>query len=343
MRCWYSPYRLVFKVPSRTSREILTYKDVYYIRLLDENTGKAGIGECAVFPGLSYDYRPGYADTLIQACKTLTKGILPQLDNWPSIKFGIEGAMADLAAAPSLWHSGKTVITINGLIWMGSAEEMIRRVEQKLKLGFRCLKLKIGGINFNKELAILNDIRSAYPEQSLEIRLDANGAFSKEDALVKLEKLSRFGIHSIEQPLRQGQWEAMAELCRVSPIKIALDEELINVIQEPDKRKLLEIILPQYIILKPSLCGGLSGADSWIDLAEEYNIGWWATSALESNVGLDTIANWVSAKHPAIPQGLGTGELYVNNIQSPLFLQNDKLQYNSNAYWNWPKLDWIKI
>jgi len=311
--------------------------------LLDEDTGKEGIGECAVFPGLSYDYRPGYADTLVYACKTLTKGTLPQLDNWPSIKFGIEGAMSNLAAAPSLWHSGKTAITINGLIWMGSAEEMIRRVEQKLQLGFRCLKLKIGGIDFNKELAILNDIRSVYPEQSLEIRLDANGAFSKGDALVKLEKLSRFGIHSIEQPIRQGQWEAMAELCRVSPIKIALDEELINVIQKPDRRKLLEVIMPQYIILKPSLCGGLSGADSWIDLAEEYNIGWWATSALESNVGLDAIANWVSAKHPVIPQGLGTGELYVNNIQSPLFLQNDKLQYDSNVYWSWPKLDWIKI
>lgn len=342
MECQYAKYKLVFKQPSRTSREVLTTKDVYFIRLHDTESGMTSVGECAVFPGLSIDYRDNYESKLIQTCHELEVGEDSNLSQWPSIKFGVEGALAGLKTNASEWRAGNFPITINGLVWMGNANEMIERLESKIALGFQCIKLKIGGIDFDSELKILKLIRNKLGKE-LEIRLDANGAFTPENALRQLEVLCQFNIHSIEQPIKQGQWQIMAELCRLSPIKIALDEELIALCDDEAKIQMLDIIKPAYIILKPTLCGGLTGSDRWIELASQRNIGWWATSALESNIGLNTIANWVSRYHPTMPQGLGTGELYTNNIPSPLRLNGERLSYDPCGVWDFQQIEWRNI
>lgn len=343
MKASYAKHRLQFKVPSRTSREILTYKDVWYIRLTDTCSGNTGIGECAVFPGLSCDWDNDYENQIINTCRTLSQGEVPDLTNLPSIKFGVESALQQINGKKSGWHSGETTIVINGLVWMGSEEEMLERVAEKLSQGFRCIKLKIGGIDFLREIEILKAIRAEYPASAIELRLDANGAFSSRDALEKLEMLAKYDIHSIEQPIKQGQWSTMKEICKKSPIAIALDEELIGINSPSGKTTMLETIQPQFIILKPTLCGGLSGSDEWIALAEELNIDWWATSALESNVGLNAIANWVSKYHLSMPQGLGTGALYTNNIPSPLTLRGENLEYDRNGFWDYSQLNWKEV
>ena len=317
-------HRLFFKTPSRTSREVL-------------------IGECAVFPGLSCDWTPDYERVLHEVCCDIKNSETPDLSQLPSIKFGVESAMAQFQDVYSDWRQGRCTITINGLVWMGSEQEMMQRVSEKIEQGFRCIKLKIGGIDFNREIAILRSIRSNFSADIVELRLDANGSFLRHEALQKLDELAQFQIHSIEQPIKQGLWRDMNEICSKSPIPIALDEELIGLNICSDKERMLDTVVPQYIILKPTLCGGLSGSDEWIRLARQRNIGWWATSALESNVGLDSIANWVSAYHPNMPQGLGTGELYTNNIPSPLVLSGERLSYNLNGSWDFSKLNWVKI
>lgn len=339
----YARHRLNFKVPSRTSREVLTYKDVWYIRLTDTSSGKSGIGECAVFPGLSCDWREDYESLIVKTCRSLTKGETPDIADFPSIKFGVESAVRQLSDTQSSWHRGESSIVINGLVWMGSEEEMINRVAEKLSQGFRCIKLKIGGIDFLREIEILKAIRAEYPAEMIELRLDANGAFSPQNALEKLEMLARYDIHSIEQPIKQGQWKIMGETCKNSPIPIALDEELIGINDTSKKSEMLDAVKPQYIILKPTLCGGFSGSDEWIALAQERGINWWATSALESNVGLDAIADWVCGYKPTMPQGLGTGALYTNNIPSPLTLAGENLGYASQPTWDYSQLNWIEV
>lgn len=342
MNVSYARHRLIFKMPSRTSRELLTYKDVWYILLNDTDSGRTGIGECAVFPGLSCDWSANYENKLIEICHRISNGNMPDLTDFPSIKFGIESAMSQLNNIKTRWHKGELSIIINGLVWIGTQDEMLHRVEEKLNLGFKCIKLKIGGIDFNRELEILAAIRSQYSRAQIELRLDANGAFQPHNALEKLDQLAKYDIHSIEQPIRQGQWQKMSEICKKSPIPIALDEELIGIKQRTQKEALLKAIHPQYIILKPTLCGGLSGSDEWIELARYYGINWWATSALESNVGLDAIANWVSDYNPEMPQGLGTGALYTNNIPSPLTLVGENLSYDANGCWDYSQLNWVK-
>lgn len=191
------------------------------------------------------------------------------------------------------------------------------------------MKLKIGGIDFQEELSILDTLRKEFTVEDIELRLDANGAFSPENAMERLERLSRYNIHSIEQPIRAGQWQEMARLCERSPIPIALDEELIGFSSDASKEMLLETVRPQYIILKPALCGGFAEADRWISMAKKRNIGWWATSALESNIGLNAIAQWVARYRPTIPQGLGTGLLYTDNFPSTLRLDGDKMWFDT--------------
>lgn len=345
----YCRYRLIFKSEARTSRSVMLHKNTWFVRLHDSESGKTGIGECALFEGLSSDDKPTYEARLSGACRALMEGRNPDLRDYPSIRFGVETALTDLANGgemkpfPSSWSLGERAIAINGLVWMGSAEQMQERVAQKIDAGFKCVKLKIGGVDFDDEVAILRSIRSAFSANQIEIRLDANGAFAPSEALRKLDILASFDIHSIEQPIRQNQLKEMAEICRKSPIPIALDEELIGRNSTDEKKRMLEMVRPAYVILKPALCGGFSGADEWINVAETVGLGWWATSALESNIGLNAIAQWVSLKDTKMPQGLGTGALYVNNIESPIVQTGDSLRYNSEECWVIPEMQWMDV
>lgn len=341
MRAEYKKYSLIFKEAAITSRNTLLAKDTYFIKVWDdENPTHFGVGEASLFRGLSAEDCPEYEEKLRKVCANINNIDLSQLKRWSSILFGIETALQDLKNEgrrmlyDSQFSRGEEGIRINGLIWMGNKEQMAERISQKLSQGFKCLKLKIGGIDFASEIELIKSIRNRFPKDILELRLDANGAFLPDEALSKLETLSQFDVHSIEQPIKQGNYNAMAEICKNSPIPIALDEELIGVVESVAKKELLDSIKPQYIILKPSLAGGFASSDEWIALAEERGIGWWATSALESNIGLNAIAQWLSAKKTIMPQGLGTGQLYINNINSPLYIGGDKLYLSPTADWD---------
>lgn len=344
----YTPYTLDFKFPARTSREVMSRKLTYFVKVWDEsNPERFGIGECALFKGLSCDDVPSYEEVLSQACMNINELDQDDLKDYPSILFGIETALLDLknganrSPFPSAWSKGDSEIRINGLVWMGSVAEMQQRIEEKLERGFKCLKFKIGGEDFNQEYALLENVRKRFSPDLLEIRLDANGAFTSANAIDRLNLLSRLHIHSLEQPVAPGQSDVMARICRESPIPIALDEELIGHNDANDKLQLLSELKPQYIILKPALCGGFSGAMEWISIARLLSIGWWATSALESNIGLNAIAQWVSTMHTTMPQGLGTGALYLNNIKSPIVQERDIIKYNPAQKWEIPRLKWI--
>ncbi len=347
LKAQFARYCLHFRQPARTSREVLTEKPTYFIKIFDESAPETfGIGECAVFKGLSFDDRPDYETKLAHVCDNINDITMDELREWPSILFGIETAMLDLKNGgvrkpfPSAWSDGDSAITINGLVWMGSIDEMRGRIEEKIAGGFKCLKFKIGGEDFNEELSLIRNVRERFSPSELEIRLDANGAFTPENALNRIGQLAPYCIHSLEQPVRAGQIDEMARICRESPIDIALDEELIGVCNPEEKYSLLEKIRPSYVILKPTLCGGISGSMEWISIAELQSIGWWATSALESNIGLNAIAQWVSTMKVEMPQGLGTGALYTNNIPSPIIQTRDVIRYNPETSWDIPNLEW---
>lgn len=336
----YQKHILNFKQPSGTSRGVLKTKETWF--LFVNNKDAQGIGECGMFKGLSVDDRPDYEEKLQWVCDNINLELailLDELTEFPSIQFGLEMALKSLAAEnqfelfPSEFTKGKKSIPINGLIWMGTEEFMRKQIKDKVEAGFTCIKMKIGAINFQTEIHLLKSIRKEFSSKDIELRVDANGAFSPSEALEKLKVLSQFDLHSIEQPIRQGQIEHMAELCNTTPLPIALDEELIGIFSKNNKQGLLQIINPQYIILKPTLVGGFQGSDAWIDLAEQHNIGWWMTSALESNVGLNAIAQYTYTKYNELPQGLGTGSLFTNNIESPLEVENGTLRYNKNNSW----------
>ena len=341
MKATYKKHILNFKVPSSTSRGILKTKETWFIII--ENHGKKGIGECGILRGLSADDRPDYEAQLQYTCNNIEKGLdvlYSENEEFPSIQIGLEMAFKSLEAKdpfilfPSTFSKGNDSIPINGLIWMGDKSFMNQQIKQKIADGFDCIKLKIGAIDFQTELDILKGIRQNFSESDIEIRVDANGAFSIDSALEKLKRLSDYKLHSIEQPIKPNQWDQMAKLCEKTPLAIALDEELIGVFNEENKQELLSTINPQYIILKPSFIGGFKGSDTWISLAEKQNIGWWITSALESNVGLNGIAQYTYLKGVTMPQGLGTGSLFTNNISSPLTVKNGTLQYNTNLNWD---------
>jgi len=334
MEASYFRYLLQFKRPSGTSRGVLLDKETFILEI-SEN-GKKGVGECAIFRGLSFDDRPDYEDKLKWLCENIKKDfadLKEELKDFPSIWFGYEQAILNLKHGGSLYFpseftEGKSAITINGLIWMGEIGYMEEQIEEKLEKGFHCIKLKIG-VNWKEEHIILQKLREKFSKDQLELRVDANGGFNKEEAVLVLQQLADLDIHSIEQPIKAGNWHDMKELCSKTPTPIALDEELIG-ITDPDKKKLLlETVKPQYIILKPALVGGFSGSDEWISLAEEQNIGWWITSALESNIGLNAIAQYTVTKKNPMPQGLGTGSLFVNNFESSLDLRNELLWFKA--------------
>ncbi|MFD2602860.1 o-succinylbenzoate synthase [Flavobacterium suzhouense] len=340
MKASYKKYILDFKRPSGTSRGVLTQKETWFLIL--EDNGKTGIGECGILRTLSIDDRPDYEEKLKWVCENIHLGeeyLWNSLNEFPSIQFGLEMAFQSLKSNnpyllfPSAFTDGTKGIDINGLVWMGEESYMKQQIEEKLEQGFDCIKLKIGAIDFDKELNLLRFIRSNFSAEDIEIRVDANGAFSSTDALYKLTQLNSFQLHSIEQPVKQGQFDLMADLCQKTPFPIALDEELIGVFGYKNKEALLQKIKPQYIILKPSLIGGFRGSREWIDIAEKMNIGWWITSALESNIGLNAIAQWTFLQNNPMPQGLGTGGLYTNNFDSPLEVVNGKLIYNPDIMW----------
>lgn len=332
MTAKYFRYLLEFKRPSGTSRGVLHEKETFIFEV--EENGKKGTGECAIFRGLSFDDRPDYEEKLQWLCDNISQDdhyLKEQLMEFPSIWFGYEQAILNLKHGgnlyfPSEFTEGKASIMINGLIWMGDIHYMEEQIREKLQLGFHCIKLKIG-VDWKSEHRILQELRSKFSKDELELRVDANGGFSREEAEIVLQQLADLHIHSIEQPIKAGNWDAMASLCAGTPTPIALDEELIGITDPLEKKKLLESIKPQYIILKPALAGGFSGSDEWISLAEEQNIGWWITSALESNIGLNAIAQYTYTKKNPMPQGLGTGSLFVNNFESNLELRNELLWF----------------
>lgn len=342
-------YRLNFRFAAGTSRGVLHHKDSTYL-IISEN-GRRGIGECSTITDLSPDDKSRYPSIICQVTDYLNNngrnGIfetLTELDSFPSVKFGLEMALADFDKEgegilfDSDFSKGLSGIPINGLVWMGDKSFMERQIKDKLDQGYHCIKLKIGALDFETEISILKSVRDLFSENELEIRVDANGAFASDQAMFKLDKLSTFRIHSIEQPIRQGQWREMAELCKNSPIPIALDEELIAVKGE-DRNKLLNIIRPQYVILKPSLLGGFRDSEDWISMCNNLGIQWWVTSALESNVGLSAIAQWTSTLGNSLPQGLGTGQLYDNNIFSPLEIANARLWNRKELAWDYRLLE----
>lgn len=326
---------LHFKQPAGTSRGVYTERKVWYVTLSDGD--RRGVGECAPLPDLSCDAMndEAYGKILRERCETVRRtGEIPydDLRDYPSMLFGIETAWLSLKNGDRLFDTkfsrGEAGIPINGLVWMGNYDEMLQRMEDKLDKGFRCVKLKIGAIGFEQELDLVKRIRERFSFHEVELRLDANGAFKYEEALYKLELLSQYAIHSIEQPIKAGQWAYMAELCRESPLPIALDEELIGVNDPEMKRHMLNIIKPRYIILKPSLHGGMMGCREWIAAAKEQGIGSWITSALESNIGLNAVAQFASdvyGDHIRMPQGLGTGQLFTDNIDMGLDIRDDML------------------
>jgi len=350
----YLKYTLRFRFEAGTSRGVLTEKDSYIVRIYDdENPMVMGLGECGPLRGLSLDDQPDFEQRLGDLCRYFSKLDL-QLFSWnvpivlnqligqelPSVLFGFETAMLDYLSggqriiADNDFVRGVRSLPINGLVWMGDAPFMQRQVEEKLAAGYTTLKLKIGAINFEQELALLASIRERFTAEQITLRVDANGAFSPDEAMDKLTRLSAFQLHSIEQPIHAGNHDFMAELCRHSPLPIALDEELIGHMEYVDKFRLLKKIQPQFVVLKPTLLGGLRHADEWIELANRLNIGWWITSALESNIGLNAIAQYTAKYRHLLPQGLGTGQLYHNNFDSPLHTENGQISYKPGEQWN---------
>lgn len=340
MKATYHKYILHFKQPSGTSRGVLTDKETWFL-VLEEN-GIKGIGECGILRGLSADDRPDYEDKLQWVCDNIHLGaekLWEALMEFPSIQFGVEMAFLSLQSEnpfvllPSKFTSGAASIAINGLVWMGDEAFMKRQIEEKIEQGFRCIKMKIGAIDFEKEKALLRFIRQNFDAQTMEIRVDANGAFSENEALDKINQITGFQIHSIEQPIQKNKTDTMSVLCKNTQLPIALDEELIGVFSMTDKEALLQKVRPQYIILKPSFIGGFRGTSEWIALAEKYQIGWWITSALESNIGLNAIAQFTYLQNNPMPQGLGTGALYTNNFESPLQVAQGQLWYRNGVEW----------
>ncbi len=340
MKASYKNYLLHFKQASGTSRGVLKTKETYFILL--EKEDKIGYGETGLFRGLSADDKPDYEEKLNWTCQNIHLGLeelLIRLIEYPSIQFGLEQAFLSLKSSngfdlfPSQFTEGKTSIPINGLVWMGNEEFMQQQIEAKLVAGFNTIKMKIGAIDFETEIKLLQSIRANYSAKEITLRVDANGAFTPKNALDKLDRLASLDIHSIEQPIKQGQVKEMRDLCVKTPVPIALDEELIGVFTYEDKKELLQDINPQYIILKPSLLGGIKGSNEWISLANKQNIPYWITSALESNIGLNAICQYTHTLDVTLPQGLGTGSLFSNNIESPLEVSKGSIGYNIKKSW----------
>lgn len=345
MKAYFQKRFLKFKNPAGTSRGILKTKPSWYIYLYDEeDPSYKGVGECSIIPGLSIDDEEKIEVTLSEICKKINANdynFKDTLPDFPAIQFALETAYLDYHVKgskvlfPSSFTEGEQGIHINGLIWMGSLSSMQEQIENKLSNNFQCIKIKIGALNFKDEFSLLKKLRERYSTKDLEIRVDANGAYTPQEAYENMGKLAGLNIHSIEQPIIPTQIYEMAELCSKAPIPVALDEELFGITPVENKRKLIEIIKPHYLVLKPSMLGGFNETLHWINIAKSFQIGWWITSALESNIGLNAIAQWTFKQNVTIPQGLGTGNLFINNINSPLIINKEQLFYDPIKNWNY--------
>lgn len=331
------PRTLTFRQPAGTSRGIYHVRRVWYVVAHDGT--RTGIGECAPLHDLSADYTPDYEAVLRQCCDrvALTGEVdTPSLETRPSVLFGLETAMlslrrGDSALGDTPFARGECGIDINGLIWMGDHDTMLARIDDKLQSGCRCMKVKIGAIDFAAETDLLSHIRAAFPASRLELRVDANGGFTEDDVYAKLDTLARFDLHSIEQPVRAGQWRLMADIAKHSPVPVALDEEMIGVHGRDDMAALLDTIRPAYIVIKPTLHGGMTYGAQWIDMARERGIGWWITSALETNIGLNAIAHWCASYRTEMAQGLGTGLLFTDNVDAGLAMDDGRLWFRRSV------------
>jgi O-succinylbenzoate synthase len=351
IKAQFYKHTLNFSFDAGTSRGVLKKKDSYFIKIFNkENPQVFGLGEAGPLMGLSLDSGNVARDQLLSIVSVINSGdyedlasLKSGLENFPSVLFALETAILDFENEGKReifktdFFSSFEKIAINGLVWMGTPDFMQKQIIEKLENGFDTIKLKIGAIDFDEELKLLAFIRKQFSVDNITIRVDANGAFSPNQATEKLKRLSEFNIHSIEQPIKDGQEQFMASLCEKNIIPIALDEELIK--NSGKERHLLETIKPQYIILKPTLMGGISGSLNWINTAESLNIKWWMTSALESNVGLNAICQLASQLKNTLPQGLGTGKLFTNNFESPLTVESGQISYDSKKAWN---LDFFK-
>ncbi len=342
MKASWQKYKLEFKTPAGTSRGVLKEKDCYFIIL--QSDLRKGIGECGLLRGLSADDRPDYEDKLNEVCAAINEGSSPNsvhldLNQWPSIQAGLEMASLDFQSEnhilfPSDFTDGLERQPINGLIWMGDKDHMLMQVRERIERGFLVLKMKIGAIDIESELDILSQIRKEFGPHEIQLRVDANGAFEPKQAPRILSRLDQLRIHSIEQPIKAGQPEEMAKLCEKCILPIALDEELIGVYHKSDKEKMLDFIKPQFIILKPSFLGGFKKSEEWIEMAEKRHIGWWVTSALESNLGLNAISQWNYTLYGHLASGLGTGSLYTNNFETPLRQVRGTVAYEQESNWD---------
>ena len=348
IRASWHPYTLHFRQPAGTSRGVLRQRETFFLRLEDEN-GATGWGECAPVPGLSPDHRAELPQMLERLCTALNQGRSPEevageleLARWPALGFALETARLDLATGgrqrlfATPFTRGEAALPIHGLIWMDSPEGLVAQVARKVAQGFRVIKMKVGALDFATERQVLAEIRRRYPAEQVELRLDANGAFAPDEALARLKELAPFQVRFLEQPIKPGQWDALAEICARSPVPIALDEELIGHVTDQARQALLERVRPQHLVLKPTLLGGLAPTESWIRLAQERGIGWWINSALESNLGLGVLAQWTShvAESPARVHGLGTGRLFVDNLPGPICLEGTGLVMDPAGEWD---------
>lgn len=332
----YHKYILEFNFPAGTSRGVLNEKVSWFIDLYDDSYPEIiGRGECSLIKGLSPDKETGYEEMLAHVCSGPERFLSfsePELEDFPSIRFGLEMAQQDLNKEgkgllfESDFTNGQAGIPINGLIWMGSKQNMLQQVKQRIDEGFTCIKMKIGALDFDEEIDLLRTVRKEFPSDSIQLRVDANGAFLADEAMEKLKKLSEFHLHSIEQPINPGNWQIMAALCEQTPLPIALDEELFAPAADGNKSYLLRTIKPQYLVLKPSLLGGFAKTQEWINEAESMKIGWWITSSLETNIGLNALAQWTYTLKNPMHHGLGTGKLFLNNLPGNLFIENGYLR-----------------
>ncbi|MCE6989519.1 o-succinylbenzoate synthase [Dyadobacter sp. CY323] len=349
----YQPYTLRFRKEAGTSRGVLTQKTSWILKVTDsEQPGVEGYGECGPLPGLSVDDIPDFEMQLSSVCDLFNEldldvfpfnlsiildQVVPQ--HLPSVRFGVETALMDIMNGgrrilfKNAFTEGRQGILMNGLIWMGSFDEMLEQISDKLSQGFTTLKMKVGAIDFEQECRILESVRGQFDKNDITLRVDANGAFHEEDVKYKLGELATFDLHSIEQPVKAGQVRLMADLCSSSPVPVALDEELIGYFDYREKFSLLKKLAPPFIILKPTLLGGFQHTNEWIEIANRLKIDWWITSALESNIGLNAIAQYTASKNNSLPQGLGTGQLYHNNFESPLTVKNGELFYDLEKNW----------
>lgn len=345
MICYYKKFNLHFKKPGGTSRGVLLDKSTYFIFL--EEDGKTAYGECNLFTNLSCDDRPGYEEKLQDICNRLPEEkhkLLEELNDWPSIYFGVETVLKDwkngsqqIIFPQAIGDNGFSIPT-NGLIWMGPKEEMKQQIVNQLKRGYTSIKLKVGAIDFESELELISYIRKEVSSEEVEVRLDANGAFALTDVMEKIKRLSELDISYIEQPIQAGNWEEMATVCEKSPIKIALDEELIGVQNKEQRQKMIRTISPQLLILKPALIGGFKAANEWKKLIEDQGGSWVITSALESNIGLNAIAQYTALDWSEYAQGLGTGQLFTNNFPSPYTVDAKGLHYHLHQKWDFSSL-----